>query len=53
MSLPDHLLEDEEELCEGCGMPFNDDGRLCQDCKADCLDLYSDATIQDAKEGKH
>ena len=53
MSLPDHLLDDDEEICEACGTLFNDDGRLCQDCKADSIDLYADAAIQDAKEGKH
>ena len=52
MSLPDCLLDEEDEFCEGCGMPFNDVGTLCQDCRADICDIYSDAAYQDSIEGR-
>lgn len=48
MSLPDYLLDDEEDdLCEGCGMPFNGTGALCQDCMADTCDMYADEEISE------
>lgn len=48
MSLPDYLLEDDEdELCEGCGMPFNDVGVLCMDCRIDTCDMYADEQISE------
>lgn len=52
VSLPDWFLEEEDELCEGCGMPFNDTGTLCMDCRTDTCDLYSDEAIQDRLEGR-
>lgn len=52
MSLPDYLLDEEDELCVGCGMPFNDAGTLCQDCRIDTCDLYADAAYQDSIEGE-
>lgn len=49
MSLPDYLLDEEDELCEGCGMPFNDVGTLCMDCRADICDLYADEKISERR----
>lgn len=51
MSLPDYLLDDEDDFCDGCGMPFNDTGTLCMDCRADTCDMYADEKIQDRLEG--
>lgn len=47
MSLPDYLLDEEDEFCEGCGMPFNDTGTLCMDCRHDNEDLYADEKISE------
>lgn len=52
MSLPDYQLDEEEDFCNGCGMPFNDDGNLCMDCRADMCDMYADEKIQDRLEGR-
>lgn len=47
MSLPDYLLDEDDDLCEGCGMPFNDIGLLCMDCRIDTCDMYADDKISD------
>ena len=49
MSLPDYLLDEEDEFCEGCGMPFNDPGTLCMDCRNDNEDLYADEKISERR----
>lgn len=53
MSLPDHLLDDDTDVCERCGNAFctRTDGR-CQDCLLDYIDLYADAAYQDKVEEK-
>lgn len=51
MSLPNELLEDPSEVCP-CGNVARIGKRTCYACDADNEDLYSDAAIQDAKEGK-
>lgn len=52
MSVADHEIDEEDELCEGCGMPFNDVGVLCMDCRSDTCDLYADEKLQDRLEGR-
>lgn len=52
MSVADCEIDEDDDLCEGCGMPFNDVGVLCMDCRADTCDLYSDEAIQDRLEGR-
>lgn len=51
MSLPDHLLDLEEDLlCAGCRREC--DGALCAECQAEVVDLYADEAIQDRLEGR-
>lgn len=52
MSLPDALLDDEEELCAECSAsirvtphPYN----LCVSCRADIADLYADEAISEGR----
>ncbi len=52
MSVVDHELDEEDEFCEGCGMPFNDGRALCQDCRMDTCDMYADEALQDRLEGR-
>jgi hypothetical protein len=46
MSIADHEI-DEPEVCNEHGVEFT-----CRYCRLDNIDLYADAKIQDAKEGK-
>lgn len=46
MSLPDHLLDDDEPEC-ACGLPPAKGRGLCLACQSDIDDLYADADIQD------
>lgn len=51
MSLPDYLLDEDWDYCFKHEASFK--GMECPECFNDSIDLYADAAIQDAKEGKH
>ena len=53
MSLPDHLLDDDEpdyHECAGCGQLTK--FRLCVGCLIDLSDERADEKLQDEKEGR-
>lgn len=50
MSLPDYLLNPDEEYCENCGAIISAGRILCGECAAELEDLYADEAIEDRKE---
>lgn len=53
MSLPDYLLNDDEQYCEQCGAIISKRFHfLCGECRADLEDAYADEKIQDRLEGR-
>lgn len=52
MSLPDHLLTDDEAFCEECSAIITKGRRLCGECRQDYADKYADEAYQDQVEGE-
>jgi hypothetical protein len=48
VSLPDHLLEDDQQECEECGEPMKPSRfLLCAPCRAYSVDLYAEEDYED------
>lgn len=53
MSLPDKLLSEPHIVCSTCGKEIGAfQIPLCNECRADLGDLYTDEAIQDRLEGR-
>lgn len=50
MSLPDWLIEDDEEGCVSCEGAVWPGERYCSNCKADLQDLRAEMHYRDASE---
>lgn len=53
MSLPDYLLEDDEQWCESCGVIISKRFHfLCGECRQDLEDAYADEKISEGNAYK-